>query len=118
VSGYYLTEEVPQTKDDVDARIKEINSDLEALAKLKPGPWWTKYSGVSAHWHDDPSNQSIEIMVYGNTRDGYTLASGTIFNTQREVMFMAAARELVPELLEREKKLLLILRKRLKRGRS
>lgn len=99
--------------DKIDVRLKEIAGELSACAKLKQH-WRAHVSQAPHHWHDDPDTTPVQIEALDEaSRTWYTIAGGTIYNTQRELFFMAAMREAFPEVLELERTALVQLRKAL-----
>lgn len=109
------------TDDEIQTEIDEINYHLGACAKLKPGPWRAEYTKMSHHWHDDPCSHTMHVMASHDVLGDYPIAGGTIYDTQREIYFMAAMRELVPQLLEAQREALqaiLAMRKQLARKRK
>jgi hypothetical protein len=85
------------TDEQIDYTIKELDEDLAACAKLK-GEWWNaRLSDRQPHWHDDPSTIPVQVYVTENGVE-YNIAGGTIYNTQRELFFMAAMREEYPKI--------------------
>jgi hypothetical protein len=92
----------PYDLEKIERRLLEIDRELKACEKLKRGPWTTEVRDFNHHWHDDPQTSPIEIHVReGGTK--YPIAGGTIYNTQRELYFMAAMREAFPEALKLER---------------
>jgi hypothetical protein len=97
----------------IDVRLKEIAQELAACDKLKP-QWRAEVRSGPHHWHDDHSNSPVQIEALDqSSRTWYTIASGTIYDTQRELFFMAAMREAFPEVLLLERTALVQLRQAL-----
>ncbi|MDB5069569.1 MAG: hypothetical protein JWM87_680 [Candidatus Eremiobacteraeota bacterium] len=104
----FLYGDVPpsfMTDEQIERTIAEVDEALAACAKLKPGSWRTRVR-TNGSWQDDPRSNCAEIIAPDGDpverlfeSSGLTIASGTVYDTQREVFFMAAMRDEYPALL-------------------